>query len=223
MRIIIILLFCSSLILISCKENSLESTKLASLIPLTVGNQWIFKETYFSTENPFPYIDTLTITIFNSAIVSDQTWYNRKITSNKIFYDPVENYGWWSYSVTREGIYSCILYKNSMSTSILHYKHPSKVGDTYGSPFFFATNDNITFTNTFNITTVVLIDTQIVVPAGIFHCVQYRTSPHGDTTFSIFDEYISPNYGWIKSEYISKNYGLVSRYVREAVQINIKE
>jgi len=210
--------------IMSCKNEVVDSSKSTNLIPLSVGTKWVYKETYttFPNEN-YPQIDTVTVTISSRKIIENITWYSifdSKFSTNLFTSDT--NKGLIAYSNINDNIYSRIVYRDSSSNYLLRYKYPVKIGDRFNSPFWITWNGVVSYTDTVLVSKVVSVDTLIKVPAGEYRCVLYRTSPHGDTTFSKSEEFVSPKIGLVRYDEVYHNGASRWRRLRDAISIQLK-
>ena len=147
------------------------------LIPLAVGNYWVYEWVRYDSLGNETIIDTIRVNICNSTIVN----------GTRVYY--------WSWDDSYEdatlianltgGVYDFgIVYNDSvhlhdtLGTHYLWLKYPASVGETFYSS---AENDSMT---------VVSISRPIMVPAGLFTCYEYIYD---------YDQhvYFAPNHGYI--------------------------
>ena len=166
------LLFCFVVfMLISCKkDNPVESSPIAKQIwPLKPGNTWAFSTKEYDTTGAVIQSGSGAIVITTDTIVGGETWY-RFSGSGSIFYT-IRSDGIWGMSTGTSPLFQG-----------LFLKYPVSAGDSWnfgGDQMFLQS-----------------ADTLITVPAGTFHCYEYR--------LSMSDYYyFCPGVGFIAEDYYS--------------------
>ena len=126
------------------------------IIPLALGNQWIYRVTGFDDRGnvyPNPTLDTFTLS--KDTIIKGEQWF---------FYDGGD------IVINRsDGLYT----NNGDSLPLLFYKYPANTGDTN----FFPHGNSIS---------VVSNDTIVSVPYGCFSTYQYTHEPFYAAPLDIF-------------------------------------
>jgi len=184
------LLFCFLIFFItSCKkDNPVDSSPSVKQIwPLKQGNTWAFSTIEYDTAGVVTHSGSGTFVVTTDTIVTGETWYH--ITGGgsgeSMFYTNRSD-GLWVMSNSTTGIFRG-----------LFFKYPVSTGDSWnlgGDPMFLQS-----------------ADTLITVPAGTFHCYEYR--------LSMSDYYyFCPGVGFIAEDsYSSTNSG--RRYLKERLTI----
>ncbi len=168
-------------------NNNIDTTKTVQLLPLKIGNEWIYK---------IQYGDTASISYFDTLFVESDTmiWGQRFfITRSKgyhttwsIFVFPLTN--------MKDGLYYYFVGRH------LYIKYPTHAGDTlnassYGTAYIKSVNETVD------------------VPAGLFtDCLEYIEDGYtrGSYPHWISHDYFKPDIGLVKYEhYIEQNYKLI--------------
>ena len=187
-------------LLLSCNKNPIAPNTIRTiLIPLAVGNEWDMVRTGFDSIGTVTSTEAESILIKADTTIAGQHWFYR-------------DYGiyYFAYQNTETGVLTRLISPYADTNALIYFKYPTQVGDTYGHPWVIESPDHASMTDTAEQTTVLSTDEVITVPAGTFHCIKYHTIllPFGSNFY--FDEYVSPNYGWIRTdEYIPTQDGTV--------------
>lgn len=179
-------LFIMFVMLISfhCGKNSSPVSPLPSspgIIPLRVGNSWIFTQTNFDTSGNEISKGDLSYSITRDTLMSDGRLYF-VFREDSLFFDSYyQQYlftnGWLIND--REGLWK------AFQNSTLVYAYPT---DTSSSSWFNRAG-LVGRTPTTNET--------ILVPAGFFTCIKYEFA--STMSMRLFDVYVQPNFGEVMS------------------------
>ncbi|TAL70857.1 MAG: hypothetical protein EPN82_00715 [Bacteroidetes bacterium] len=175
MKTKLFLLIISLIISIGCQDNSTNTNNSNYIIPLALGNYWVYRNDGYDTLGQYhgSYNDTL-------KIVSED---NIKI--GKI-------YGFINGDLITEcmnksdGFYFIYDYSPQPIESTMVFKYPGFAGEIFNSNFGIA---NIEST-----------DTLVEVPAGKFHCYKYKINRSFSDRMTQEIYYISPGIGEIYIE-----------------------
>jgi hypothetical protein len=181
--------------------NNEQNIVSGELIPLAVGNYWVYETTYLDA-----LIDTIHYEVSHKLEVPiGDTSYTAFAANFVPFPEGLEPY-YWLRRNGDHGIYKMggISNTDTLFTNEVEYKLPSEVGETIQTPQISFSYDRFEFyvSDTLNIT---LIDDnrKIITPAGTFECYVYNFQlDAGDDVLSDFDYYLfySPGVGLVKQE-----------------------
>ncbi|MFA5832592.1 MAG: hypothetical protein WDA22_03840 [Bacteroidota bacterium] len=183
-------LFCFVVfVLPSCeKDNPVDtSPSVKQIWPLKPGNTWAFSTVEYDTTGTVIKSGFGSFVVTTDTIVSGETWYHITGTGSggTMFYTN-RSEGLWVMSNSTSGLFQG-----------LFFKYPVNAGDNWslgGDPMFLQSADTV-----------------ITVPAGTFHCYEYRLS-------MIDYYYFCPGVGIISEDsYSSTNSG--RRYLKERLSI----
>ena len=188
LRIIYFLLFVY-FISFSCSKNTTSIiNEEKQLIPLNTGNSWIFKKSYFNSNMELVKTENDSFIISSDTLISGEVWYCQNYLGHRIAY--LNSY---------LGISARLVSPNTPDDIYLQYKYPAKVGTSFSYPQVWFSGDKAWFDDSKAVTTVIRVDTLITIPVGSFKCYQYRIKSV-ESHNSYTDEFICPEYGWIKKE-----------------------
>ncbi|MES2766499.1 MAG: hypothetical protein V4642_11550 [Bacteroidota bacterium] len=172
----------------SCSDNSTEpdSAKSEGIIPLKVGNQWIFKRYEIdSTGNQIAeYRDTMKIT--GTKMFGSEVWYKTYISAGS---------GYITAEVFQLNRADGLWNRDYIEEPNLSIKFPAKVGDT----FFSGEPDDPQDTMYHRKMHVISTDTMITTPAGTFKCYAYAYY-YNNSQILAQTLFYSPAIGYIKEE-----------------------
>lgn len=182
-----------------CDENSTQATKTNNdqLIPLKVGNCWVYKVEFIDTTSKqidLTLFDTLQIQ--STEIINGETWY---FSPNGI---KLRNSSW--------GLEEYITTESSEIDPPYHkYKYPCSVNDSWkiGNAFYdYYPNNDLKDTIEFG-NKVTSMETNVNLALGNFNCIvyqQYIKKPDG----SILDGFVLHQ---SNKTYFCKNIGIIQR------------
>jgi hypothetical protein len=181
------LLFCFVVsLLASCKKDNPvdSSSSVKQLWPLKTGNTWSFSAVAYDSTGTVTQSGSGSLVVTADTLVGDETWYHIS-GGGSVFYTNRSD-GIWGMSTGTSGIFQG-----------LFFKYPVSIGDSWnfgGDQIFLQSADTV-----------------ITVPAGTFHCYEYR--------MSMSDYYyFCPGVGFIAEDsYSTTNSG--SLYIRERLSI----
>ena len=159
-----------------CDLFSPSPERQQSLLPLAVGNEWVFRSTTTYTTGSPPASRLDTIRVVSDTTVGSETWYHLTDTGQKT-----------SYYVTLrvDGVWK------DLASPRLLYRYPATAGQTYA----FSPDESIQ---------VVRTDASISVPAGTFSAFHYRflrerIDLNGQVYENTYpcDYYLAPGIGWV--------------------------
>lgn len=150
-KVLIITLLAVSAFVSSCKENtatSIDTAENSQIIPLEIGNQWIYKNVYYDSAGT-PTLNVLdTVTIIKDTTISGEKWF-RLQGSVGYSYDVIHRAdGYYYYG----------------GGAILQYKYPANLNERYQT--YIATPTDTMVVASFNSITT--------VQAGTYTCYQYN-------------------------------------------------
>lgn len=154
-----------------------DDTLHLELIPLDVGNQWIWHTESFNVETGAPYANQYADTAYvvSSTDLEGETWFRILGTGNGSLLATNRESGHW-------------VRPSSDTLDIaprLTYKFPVDVGDTFSAPFPAGSTFRVAAT-----------DTTITVPAGSFEAILYEQQ--WDDFSLTCDVFVAPGVGLIK-------------------------
>jgi hypothetical protein len=181
------LLFCFLVfVFTSCsKDNPVDSSPSVKQIwPLKPGNTWVVCATEYDTTGAVTQTGSGAIIVTTDTVVAGETWYH------------ISGVGSMFYTNRSDGLW-VMLNSTAGLFQGLFFKYPVSAGDSWNLG-----GDQISLQSA---------DTLITVPAGTFHCYEYR--------LSINDYYYyCPGVGFIAEDsYSSTNSGRL--YIRERLSI----
>lgn len=144
------------------------SPQRLEIVPLSLGNLWILADTSY---------DVL-------GNVQETSWSNYPVTRDTVLFGQ-RLFSYWGLATNADS--GLIIYQgytltpSSKDTTALYrllYKYPASQGETYGSGFIIGTTDTL-----------------IHVPAGAFHCINYRFFSAGELSS---DHFVSTGVGLVK-------------------------
>jgi hypothetical protein len=183
------LLFILSVSIFGCKKDSnnpTEPPKTTSVgfIPLAVGNQWIWRYTYYDTAGHALYTHYDTLTILSDTSIANEKWYLAPWLAEFSF-GTNRSSGFWVWGQART--------IQVGSQPAMWYKYPCSIGDRYYL--------GVSVADTSYPIAVLDTSAQVVVPLGTFRCYKYlfgNPSPGTERYLGIV--YISPGEGEILRE-----------------------
>jgi hypothetical protein len=199
---IFLLIGFSLFIFSSCKtSHSLANSSQndQQILPLKVGDTWVFRYTHFDTTGAIQKTVYDTLMISTDTLVAGDTWYEFS-THNGRFYTNKPD-GLW---MMAGGTYPI--------TPTLLYKYPASVGDSW----------NTSYANSMTLqVSVEQVNVSLTVPQGKYPCYEYRTSYNSKPQE---DDYFCPGVGFIADDYYSyTNSGRMYKGAhRELVSVTLK-
>ncbi len=181
--------------------NNEQGDKIDELIPLIVGNYWVYETTYLDVQK-----DTIRYEVSHKIDVPiGDTSYTAYAANFVPFQEGLEPH-YWLRRNGELGIYNMggISDTDTLFTNEVEYKLPSEVGETIQTPQISFSYDRFEFyvSDTLSIT-LIDDDRKIITPAGTFECYVYNFQlDAGDDVLSDFDYYLfySPGIGLVKQE-----------------------
>jgi len=157
-------------ILHGCKDVGSvgPSPQTPEIVPLSLGNQWILADTSY---------DML-------GNLQEVSWSYYTVTRDTVLFGH-RLFSYWGYCantdsglVIYQGYTISPLTKDTVAFYRLLYKYPASQGQTYGPETIVGTTDTL-----------------VLVPAGAFHCINYRFYSAGHLSA---DHFVSPGLGLVK-------------------------
>ena len=184
------LLFCFVVFMLtSCKkDNPVDSSPSVKQIwPLKPGNTWAYHAIEYDTTGAITQSGSAVIVVTKDTIVGGETWYQISgIGSGGSMFYTNRSDGLWVMSNSTSGLFQS-----------LYFKYPVSAGESWnlgGDQIFLQS-----------------ADTLITVPAGTFHCYEYRL-PMSDYV------YFCPGVGFIAEDsYSSTNSGRLYLVGRQSI------
>jgi hypothetical protein len=176
------LLFCFVVFMLtSCKkDNPVDSSPSVKQIwPLKPGNTWAFSTIEYDTTGAVTQSGSGAFVVTTDTIVGGETWYH--ISSSGTTFYTNRSDGFWVMSNSTFGLFQGLL-----------FKYPVSAGDSWNCG-----GDQIFLQSA---------DTLITVPAGTFHCYEYRLLYNSEPMSDYY--YYCPGVGIIAEDsYSSTNSG----------------
>jgi len=175
---------------IGCSDDPADNSEPPDsvILPLAVGNYWTFEDISFNASGDTTGVDTTTLSIDSTAVISGRTVYYWRwdIASYENYADLMANIddGLYRFGTASSGEID----EAEEPELILIY--PGSEGDT-----FIAFGEDFTITST---------SSEQIVPAGTFICYEYTYS--GDNK-----QYFAPDYGFIAREKFIGEYLIENR------------
>lgn len=193
-RLVMFAALCS-LFISGCKNNNEPTASTTSgdiIVPLSVGNQWIYLVTDSTSPSGRFITDTLITRITHDTTIENEKWYVVENTSHPFI--PTDNVKKYSSAlwINRADGNWVGPYGPGMSFSpYLSIKYPSSVNDSWQLPRWADSYPLVTLT-------VISTNTPVDVQAGHFTCyeIEYRDS----VTAVPSRAYYAINIGFIKSD-----------------------
>ena len=174
--------------LTGCSDGPTGPSTIIEFMPIEIGNQWITQHSYFDTLGVQIQINLPdTVTIIGDTLINSQRWCYQYYLGYLLAYRNAES-----------GAFIRLVSPNTDGVEKLLYQFPTYVGSAYAYPVVTFSGDSAWLSDTKDSCTVISVDTVLTVPAGTFHCVQYRTIrlPRSWT-----DHFVARDYGWIRTDY----------------------
>ncbi|MBC8044727.1 MAG: hypothetical protein IAF08_14920 [Rhizobacter sp.] len=151
-KALIITLLALSALVSSCKENtgtSVDTASSSQIIPLEIGNQWIYKNVYYDSLGAITFDALDTVTIIKDTTISGEKWFRLQGSVGYSFDVIHRADGYYYYG---DG------------GAILQYKYPANLNERYQT--YVATPTDTMVVASFNSVTT--------VQAGTYTCYQYN-------------------------------------------------
>lgn len=215
MKYIILIL---SLIFLSCQEplgleeNVRETIQYESIIPLSVGNEWVYRITEY--DEHYNQIDEFhnTIRITDRHEVAGEFWYRvHDDFVNEVYF----------YSYRNDGLY--IKKGDIAAQAVLYFQYPTEIGNEYSlhEPVEIDGSTLHTFRKVMN------YGVEAYSPLGTYSAIQYNDDYRADLNTLIFDPIVvhlfNKNVGLVRAHIneVNSNYtGVYLKYAKELVSIN---
>lgn len=111
-----IAVICIVLIFTTCKKNATDSSDIDMIMPLAVGNSWVYE-----TESDYSENQTDTETVSGTYTKNNLTYYYFDITDNWVY--RTDDDGLWSYDINND-------------EEVLFIKYPVDIGERFGERRF---------------------------------------------------------------------------------------
>ncbi len=173
MSVQVLIFLCAATLLSGCNLFNNDQGKLSrELIPLAVGNYWIYETTYLDVLK-----DTIRYEVTGEVQVPvGDTSYTAFAANFMPFPSDLEPY-YWLRRNGEQGIYTMggISNADTLFMNEVEYKLPSEVGETIQTPQLAFSQERLEFyiSDTLSIT-LIDDDREIVTPAGKFECYVYK-------------------------------------------------
>jgi hypothetical protein len=195
-RLVMLVALCSFWFYFSgCKENDNSTASLTSwdvIVPLSVGNQWIYLVTDSTASSGRFIVDTITVQIIRDTTIQNEKWYMAERHSHTFIpTDASKKYNTALWINRADGHWVGPYGPGMQFLLYLAVKYPASVNDSWQLPQWDYTYPIIT-------PTVISTNVRVDVPAGQFVCyeIEYRDS----VTLVPSKAYYAINIGLIKSE-----------------------
>lgn len=146
------------------------TTEPVEIMPLTVGNRWIYHDVQSDTLGHVVWDGYDTLNVTGTAMVGEETWY--QCTDG------------YKYTNRTDGLWK------ACQGNVLYRQFPTTRGASYQSgsyPDYYCSPSLIRVTG---------VDTVITVPAGTFHCITYYSGDYYGRTYYHY----APNVGLVRSD-----------------------
>jgi hypothetical protein len=203
-------------VLVSCSDQSSQPSEqtVSNLLPLAVGNQWISQRLHFdSLGHVLSYDPPESLRIRADTLIEGSRWFYHDYLGHLLAYRNSE-----TGSLTR------LVSPNTDGKTYLAYKQPARVGESYGFPIVVFSGYNAWLADTLYRCSIISLDSTASVPAGTFHCFQFRVVRLSSGDW--WDEFLAPNYGWIRKDYYVRfgpGGGIYRIYSMQATSISIRQ
>ncbi|HYF02254.1 MAG TPA: hypothetical protein VEC36_02675 [Patescibacteria group bacterium] len=192
-----------------CSDNNStepDTTKSEGIIPLKVGNQWIFKRYHIDSTGTqiAEYRDTMQIT--GTKMFDNEMWYKTYISAGS---------GYITAEVFQLNRANGLWNRDYIGEPNLAVKFPAQAGDT----FYSGEPDDLQDTMFHRKMHVLSTDTTITTPAGMFKCYAYGYYYNSSKILAQLIFY-APSVGYIKEELYAGT-GL-DRYGVELINYTLK-
>lgn len=218
----IIFLIAIFLMINGCEENSNQVVvdQTGVLMPLAIGNTWIYKYTLLDSNNKVEYDGIDTLTVLNDSIINGNTFFG---CSNGRFY---RNSSW--------GLEMYFEFYNAkhFNSTTNYYKFPTNQNDNWILLSF--DDDDISVGNLDSIRlkfTTLSISKEISTPKGKFNTIMYKheivdinnnsLQPSDESLIEPIEQYISPNIGIIKSIYLIRPNDYKQKFIFELIDYKL--
>jgi hypothetical protein len=175
-----------SIAVASCRrdDSAVNTTESNQIVPLKIGNQWVYENVYYDTlgRQTREVIDT--VTIAKDTTIAGEKWF-RLVGSVGYSFDVTNRTNGYSYY---------------FSGAILQYKYPVALNERYQT--FVATPNDTMLVSSLNAATT--------TPAGTFTAYKYDRYVPGRATVRQ-TSWVTPNQGIIKEELYAPNGVVLSR------------
>ena len=179
-RLIIAVVAAGLILIAACDTTGIPSDDFAgeSLIPLEIGNQWIWRTTEQSFVDGWQdstYVDTTRVVA--DVLLDDERWYQLRTNGEEALATNRPS-GYWKSGPGGIGAH-------------LVYQYPAEVGDTFPA---ISAHDS-------SYVRVMSLDTTITVPAGTFQAVHYAqiTAITSGLSFAC-NFFVAPQVGLVKKQ-----------------------
>lgn len=167
------------LLIAACDTTGIPSEDVTgeSLIPLRIGNEWIWRTTEQSFVDGWPdsvYFDTTRVV--SDVVLEDERWYTLRTSDGDVLATNRPS-GYWESGPGGIGAH-------------LVFQHPAEVGDTFPAISAFDSS----------FVRVMSLDTTITVPAGMFQAVHYAQITTTNGLSFTCDFFVAPGVGLVKTE-----------------------
>lgn len=183
MRLVLLLLLTTLLMSSGCDRSRgiLDNSSSGEIIPLKVGNRWVYKLTQFDEEGDVLGSDQYAARVDRDTVLNNETWYFL-VDANRILALATNRAdGYWVREVTV--LAGAVV---GVGEPYLSAKYPATVGEMYPN------DDDY-------VTTVTSTGTEVSIPAGAHDCYQYlrmsATRPYESTFY-----YRAPGVGTVLQE-----------------------
>ena len=146
------------------------TTEPVEIMPLAVGNQWVYHSVRSDTLGHVISDTYGTISITGTEVIAEDTWF-------------LCNDG-YKYSNRPDGLWKFC------QNNVLYRQFPTRPGTSYETGAF------MDYSCAWSWVQVTRTDTVVTVPAGTFHCIAY----HAGDYYTRSDYYYAPNVGLIRSD-----------------------
>ena len=182
---------------VGCIKKNSSDTSFQNVIPLTVGNRWIYSVNIYDTVGSITYNYEETKTVRDNSVEFGIKMYEFSWDEGMdLCFNSDQGF------VRYAGCSFSTDHPDTIPEYQLIFKYPAKKGDSY----------NNEYKNKFEVAS---IDTPIIVPAGQFHCIKYLELFYYHPQFIYAAFYVDPGYGIIRIDKYSlenNNYRLEKIY-----------
>ena len=221
MKYILILISSMILGLYSCeKESTSAITQEGVLMPLAIGNTWIYKYTLLDSNNQVEFDGYDTLTVIKDSIINGNTFFG---CSNGRFY---RNTSWGL------EMYFDFYTGRSFNPSFNYYKFPTNPNENWILLSY--DDDDVSTGNLDSVRlkfTTLDLNSSITVSKGTFNTIKYKHEivginnqpliPSDESLVEPIEQYYSPNIGAIKSIYLIRPNDYKQRFIFELVDYKL--
>jgi len=146
------------MILISCKDDTVNPTSETSFYPINVGNNWEYQAIGYDSLGNLEYQDNFKETFVENIVLDSQAVYE---IQSPLYHSPACCDFKFYFQNKNDGVHFLVYYQVWINNSLI-YKYPCSQND-----FYISSNYNDT-------TFVISLNDTVICEAGKFSCIVYK-------------------------------------------------